>query len=176
MTINFRKHRLTLIIVGLVIVIGASIAPFMSASCSTRPQQGTPGELKALEQLRAMTRGGVLPAEDAVARIETQFPKTKAAGLARLVRARIKLQANDLAGAATLLDASVIGDHTALGDYALFMRARALEQAGRRTEARAAYEQLARSHASSIRARDARRLATQPTCPRLGRASLRLRD
>ena len=155
MSFNFRKHRLTLIIVGLVIVIGASIAPFMSASCSTRHQQMTPGELKALDQLRAMTRGGVLPAEDAVARIETQFPKTKAAGLARLVRARIKLQANDLAGAATLLDAGVIGDHTALGDYALFMRARALEQAGRRTEARAAYEQLARSYASSIRARDA---------------------
>ena len=153
MSFDFRKHRLTLIIIGLTVVIGASIAPFMSASCSTR--QGTPGEQKALDQLRAMTRGGVLPAEDAVARIESEFPNTKAAGIARLVRARIKLKANDLNGAAQMLDAKVIGERTALGDYALLMRARALEQLGRRTEARAAYEQLARDYPTSLRARDA---------------------
>ena len=126
----------------------------MSASCSTR-LQGTPGELRALDQLRAMTRGGVLPAEDAVARIESEFPNTKAAGIARLVRARIKLKANDPNGAAQLLDSKVIRERTALGDYALLMRARALEQQGRRTEARAAYEQLARDYPSSMRARDA---------------------
>ena len=155
MSFNFRKHRLTLIIVGLALLIGASIAPFMSASCSTRPQQMTPAEQKALDQLRAMTRNGVLPAEDAVARIESQFPNTKAAGLARLVRARIKLKANDAGGAAAMLDSSAIRERTALGDYALFMRARAFEQMGRRVEARAAYEQLARDFSSSIRARDA---------------------
>ena len=137
MSFNFRQHRITFIIIGLVVLIGASVAPFLSASCSTR-QQGTPGELKALETLRNMTRGGVLPSEDAVARIESEFPDTKAAGLARMVRARIKLKANDYAGAASLLEASVIRQRTALGDYALLMRARALEQAGRRVEARAA--------------------------------------
>ncbi|MGB7923767.1 MAG: transglycosylase SLT domain-containing protein [Pyrinomonadaceae bacterium] len=156
MSFDLRKHRLTLIVVGLCVVIGGSIAPFIgSASCSTRQQPGTPAEQKALDQLRAMTRGGVLPAEDAVARIESQFPNTKAAGLARLVRARIKLQANDFGGAAAMLDASAIREHTALGDYALLMRARAFEQTGRKVEARAAYEKLARDFASSIRARDA---------------------
>ncbi|HEX8143968.1 MAG TPA: transglycosylase SLT domain-containing protein [Pyrinomonadaceae bacterium] len=154
MSLNFRQHRITLIIIGLAIVIGASVAPFMSASCSTR-QQGTSAEQKALETLRAMTSNGVLPSEDAVARIESEFPETKAAGLARMVRARIKLKANDYAGAASLLEASVISKRTALGDYALLMRARALEQAGRRVEARAAYEQLARDYPSSIRAREA---------------------
>jgi soluble lytic murein transglycosylase len=154
LSFNFRKHRLTLIIIGLAILIGASIAPFMSASCSTRPQ-GTPAEQRALDQLRVMTRNGVLPAEDAVARIESQFPNTKAAGLARMVRARIKLKANDPSGAATMLDSSAIREHTALGDYALFMRAGAFAQMGRRVEARAAYEQLARDFSSSIRARDA---------------------
>ena len=154
MSFNFRKHRLTLIIIGLALLIGASIAPFMSASCSTRPQ-GTPAEQRALDQLRVMTRNGVLPAEDAVARIESQFPNTKAAGLARMVRARIKLKANDPGGAAAMLDSSAIRERTALGDYALFMRARAFEQVGRRVEARAAYEQLARDFSSSIRARDA---------------------
>jgi soluble lytic murein transglycosylase len=154
LSFNFRQHRITFIIIGLVVVIGASLAPFMSASCSTR-QQGTTAELKAIETLRAMTSNGVLPSEDAVARIESEFPDTKAAGLARMVRARIKLKANDYTGAAALLDAGVIRQRTALGDYALLMRARALEQASRRVEARAAYEQLARDYPSSMRAREA---------------------
>ncbi len=42
-----------------------------------------------------------------------------------------------------------------IGDYGLWLRAGALEQANRRPEARAAYEQLARDYPSSIRAREA---------------------
>ncbi|HYX42895.1 MAG TPA: tetratricopeptide repeat protein, partial [Pyrinomonadaceae bacterium] len=152
MTFNFRQHRTTLIIIGLVIVIGASIAPFMSASCSTHHRESPPGEATALEQLRNMTRGGVLPAEDVVAKIETDFPNTKAAGLARLLRARIRIKQGDFAGGIALLDSSVIRDRTALGDYALLMRARALEQLNRRVEARADYEKLARDYPTSMRA------------------------
>jgi soluble lytic murein transglycosylase len=153
LSFNFRQHRITFIIIGLVVVIGASLAPFMSASCSTRPQ--SQNEAKALEQLRNATRNNVLPAEEVLTRIEKDFPNTKAAGLARMARARIKLKANDGAGAATLLDAGVVRDRTAIGDYALLLRARSLEQAGRQTEARAAYEQLARDYPSSMRAREA---------------------
>jgi soluble lytic murein transglycosylase len=152
LTFNFRQHRTTLIIVGLVIVIGASVAPFMSASCSTRHRESPPGEATALEQLRSMTRGGVLPAEDVVAKIETDFPNTKAAGLARLLRARIRIKQGDFAGGIALLDSSVIRDRTALGDYALLLRARALEQLNRRVEARADYEKLARDYPTSMRA------------------------
>jgi soluble lytic murein transglycosylase len=152
LTFNFRKHRLTLIIIGLVVVIGASVTPFMSASCSTRHAAEPTGEAKALEQLRNMTRGGVLPSEDAVARIESDYPNTKAAGLARILRARIKIKQGDFAGGIALLDSNVIRDRTALGDYALLLRARALEQLGRRTEARADYEKLARDYPTSMRA------------------------
>jgi soluble lytic murein transglycosylase len=147
------KYRLTLILVGLAIIVGASLPAFMTASCLTRQQ--TPAELKALENLRAMTRGGVLPSEDVVARIESDFPRTKAAALARIVRARIKISAKDFAGAATLLDSSVIRDHSALVDYALFMRAGALEQAGRLPEARVVYEQLLNDYPASLRATEA---------------------
>ena len=125
----------------------------MSASCLTRQQ--TPAEIKALEDLRVMTRGGVLPAEDIVARLESAFPRTKTAALARMVRARIKIRANDFAAAAALLDADAIRDHTSIGDYALFMRANAFEKAGRLPEARIVYEQLTRDYPSSIRAREA---------------------
>lgn len=147
------KHRLLLIIVGLAIVIGASLPSFMTASCLTRLQ--TPAETRALENLRAMTRGGVLPSEDVVARIESQFPRSKAAALARLVRARIKAGNKDFAGAAELLNTNVVRDYSALGDYALFMRADALEQAGNKAEARASYEHLLRDYPASVRSRDA---------------------
>lgn len=146
------KYRLTLVVLGLAVVIGASLPAFMTASCLTRQQ--TPAEVKALENLRAMTRGGVLPAEDVVARIESDFPRTKAAALARLVRARIRSNAKDFAGAASLLDSSVFRDHSSLGDYALFLRGTALEQAGKLPEARIAYEQLLDSYPTSSRARE----------------------
>ena len=146
------KYRLTLIVIGIAVVVGASLPAFMTASCLTRQQ--TPAELRALEGLRAMTRGGVLPAEDVVARIESDYPRTKAAALARIVRARIRLNAKDFAGAASLLDASVIHDHSSLGDYALLMRGGALEQAGKLPEARAAYEELLADYPDSTRARE----------------------
>ena len=147
------KYRLTLILVGLVIVIGASLPAFMTASCLTRQQ--TPAELRALENLRAMTRGGVLPSEDVVARIESDYPRTKAAALARIVRARIKSNAKDFVATAAFLDTRVIHDYSQLGDYALFMRGSALEQASQLPQARIAYEQLVADYPSSIRAREA---------------------
>ena len=150
--LNFRRHRLVLLLIGLAIIVGASLPPFMTASYLTRQQ--TAAEVRALESLRIMTRGGVLPSEDVVARIESDFPRTKAAALARLIRARIRINAKDFAGAASLLDSSVIGDHSLLADYALFMRGSALEQAGKLPEARAAYEQLLKSYPTSLRARE----------------------
>src|SRR6202023_1311478 len=65
-------RRWFLIIIGFAIVVGASLPPFMTASCLSRQQ--TSAENRALENLRTMTRGGALPAEDAVARLETDYP------------------------------------------------------------------------------------------------------
>jgi len=147
------KHRLVFIFIGVALAAVASLPFLMSASCLTRPQ--TPGEQKALDSLRSMTRNDVLPAENVVADIENQFPRTKAAALARILRARIKLNARDFAGAATLLDTGLISDQTSIADYALFLRANALEQAGKTPEARAVYQQLMQEHATSLRAREA---------------------
>ena len=147
------KHRLLLIFVGVALLAVCSLPFLMSASCLTRPQ--TLGEQKALDTLRSMTRNDVLPAEDAVAGIENQFPRSKTAALARMLRARIKLNARDFAGAASLLDSKLIGEQTSLADYALFMRAGALEQAGRLAEARAVYQQVMQEYPTSLRARDA---------------------
>ncbi|MDX6611718.1 MAG: hypothetical protein QOD75_904, partial [Blastocatellia bacterium] len=134
--ITIRHHSLTYIFAG-VTVLGLALMPlFFTASC--RSLQQTSGELKARETLRAMTRDGLPPAEAPVARIETDFPRTTAAALARIVRARIKMNAQDYAGAASLLDATAIRDHTLVGDYALFLRADALDKVGRQVDARTA--------------------------------------
>ena len=150
---TLRQHRFTFIFFALIAAAGAIVPLFLIAGCRTLQQ--TPQELQARETLRAMTRGGVLPGEDAVARIERDFPKTTAGALARIVHARIKLNAKDFAGAAALLDSSTIRDYTVISDYALSMRAEALDQANRRTEARAAYEQVGRDYPASLRARRA---------------------
>ncbi len=150
---TLRKHRFAFIVAGLVAAVGAIAPLFLIAGCRTLQQ--TPQELQARETLRVMTRGGVLPAEDAVTRIESDFPKTTAGALAKIAHARIKINAKDFAGAAALLDASVIRDYTVIPDYALSMKAGALEQANRHVEARAAYEQLVRDYPNSLRARDA---------------------
>ncbi len=151
--INIRKHRFAFALLSLGTAMAAVAPLFLVAGCRTLQQ--TPQELKARETLRSMTRGGVLPAEDAVARIESDYSKTTAGALAKMVHARIRLKANDYAGAAALLDSNVIRDYSAVNDYALWMRGNALDQAGRRADARAAYEKLASNYPNSLRARDA---------------------
>ncbi len=140
--IMLRRHRFAFLFMSLSTIFVTVLPLFLIASC--RPLQQTPQELQARQTLRAMTRGGVMPSEDAVAKIEKDFPNTTAGSLAKLVHARIRLNARDFAGAAALLDSSSFSQYTVIGDYALWMRANALEQAGRRVEARAAYEKLAR--------------------------------
>lgn len=177
--ITLRKHRFVFLFMSLSTIFVVLAPLFLIASC--RPLQQTPQELQARQTLRSMTRGGVLPAEDAVAKIEKDFPNTTAGSLAKIVHARIKLNAKDYAGAASLLDSSAIAQYIVIGDYALWLRANALEQAGRRVEAQAAYEKLARDYPTSLRAReamlhDAQQDAEQPAAVPLALKSLIAKD
>src|SRR5260221_4121467 len=87
---TLHKHRFAFIVAGLVAAVGAIAPLFLIAGCRTLQQ--TPQELQARETLRAMTRGGVLPAEDAVARIESDFPKTTAGWVRKIERARSQIK------------------------------------------------------------------------------------
>ncbi len=136
--------------------------PFSTASCRTPPPQAQAGETDALARLRTLTRQGARPTEQELAKLEAEYAaNTRAGALARLAHARSKLAtgntlaANDAAGAATLLADSSFARATSIGDYALLLRAQALAQLGRRVEARAAFEQLARDYPTSLRAREA---------------------
>src|SRR6266852_7621825 len=97
--LTLRKHRFVLILMSLSTIVAALAPLFLIAGCRTLQQ--TPQEVKARETLRSMTRGGVLPAEDAVTRIESDYPRTTAGALAKIVHARIKLNVKDFAGAAS---------------------------------------------------------------------------
>lgn len=134
-------------------LIVASALPLTLASCRSR--QTRAGEPAAYERLRVMTRGGALPPEQQVAQLATEFSGTRTGALAQLVRARIRYDARDYAGAAALLRSEDFKDETRVGDYALWLRGDALDKAGRRAEARAAFEELARDYPDSLRARAA---------------------
>src|SRR6266481_8064252 len=114
-----------------------------------------PDEKHALEQLRLMTRNEVIPADSILLPFERDYPNSRVAALARLTRARGRLKGNDFAGAAELLSSDSILEKSGIVDYALFMRARALDQGGRTVQARADYERIAREYPRSLRAREA---------------------
>ena len=122
-------------------------------SCSPPPFQN---EEQAQQQLRQATKKGDLPPESLAIQIENAYPNTRTAALARLVRARIKLAANDFAAVAALLDTNIFRQKTTVADYAMWMRGRALAQAGRFAEAQRVYEQLVKDFPNSLHIREAR--------------------
>jgi soluble lytic murein transglycosylase len=141
-------------------VLAAVALPLGAASCATQTRV-KPGEAQAVERLRELTRPGARTNDAELARLEADYAGTRAGALVRLARARLKLDpsdstsARDVPGALALLDDKSFAQATAVGDYALFLRAQALAAVPRRVEARAVYEQLARDYPNSLRAREA---------------------
>lgn len=130
-------------------------APLM-LSCSALVTQMS--EEQAAQALRALTKDGKLPPENAVLDIENKFSKTKIGALAKLLRARIRFETNDFNGAAGILDSDVFRGKTTVADYALWMRGKSLQNAGNHTEAMNVFAELAREFPQSLRAREAQRL------------------
>ncbi|HEX8150801.1 MAG TPA: lytic transglycosylase domain-containing protein [Pyrinomonadaceae bacterium] len=156
---RLRQHRATFALAVCAALALASALPLTVASCRT--QTARADDTAAFERLRLLTRGGVLPAEAQLVQLANTYKGTRAGSLAQLVRARVRHEARDYAGAAELLRATGFKDETLVGDYALWLRGDALDKAGRRAEARAAFEELARDYPESLRARDATLRAAQ---------------
>jgi soluble lytic murein transglycosylase len=113
-------------------------------------------EEQALQSLRQMTASGKLPPEDFVANIESRFGGKKTGALAKLLHARIRFENNDFAGAAAMLNSDVFRKNTKLVDHALWLRGKALQQAGNHGEALRVLAELVREHPDSVRLRDAK--------------------
>lgn len=153
-----KKRRAGLAIALCSALLLASVLPLTAASCRTQTRADEPA---AYERLRMLTRGGTLPAEALVAQLASDYSDSRTGALAALLRARIRYEARDYAGAASLLRSDDFSKYTKIGDYALWLRADALEKTGSRAEARAALEGLARNFPDSTRAREATLHAAQ---------------
>lgn len=110
----------------------------------------------ALRSLRELSRRGSLPPESVVADVERRFAGSKTGDLAKLMRARIRLEANDFVGAASMLESPSLDRLDKLKDYILWLRGRAFQGSGNHAEAMNAYALLIQSHGDSLRAADAK--------------------
>jgi soluble lytic murein transglycosylase len=138
----------TVLLLTLIITLGLVSSPLLSASCNT---QRYATEDQALQAMRSMTINGALPTDEKVlSYIESDHANTKAAGLARIIRARMKIHAGDYLTANQLLNFDLLQNGTAIGDYALFMRADSLEKSQRLMEAKNVYEKLVRDYPTSL--------------------------
>lgn len=124
-----------------------------SASCASGQTQT---EEQALQQLRTLTKDGKLPPEAIVQQIESRFGNTKIGALAKILRARIRLENNDGIGAANILNSNMFKQKTAVGDYALWLRGKSFIQANRYAEAISSFQQLTLEFPNSLRFRDAK--------------------
>lgn len=150
------------------VLIGAGLLlliPF-SLSCSAF---STADEDIALKTLRQITSEGRLPAESLVLNIENRFSGTRTGALAKLLRARIRFENKDFRGAAELLDSGVFGERTTVADYAVWLRGRALLEAGQTDAGLEALADLVRGYPDSLRTRAAQILWAQ-TALESGRA------
>ncbi len=123
-----------------------------AAFCLSCSAQQT--EEQALQSLRQLMKDGKLPPESVVQQIESRFSNTKTGALCKLVRAQIRLTGNDFNGAADILNSNIFAQKTTLGDYALWLRGKALLQAGRAGEAQTVFEKLVAEFPTSLRYRE----------------------
>src|SRR5262245_22315343 len=110
------------------------------------------GRDRAGAQLQAAVSAN---SEAELQRVESSFPGTDEAALARFLRGYMRFQAKDFSTAATLLADQNIARLTALGDYALYYRGKALQEGGRAEEAERDFRRVAQIYPSSMLARTA---------------------
>jgi len=121
-----------------------------TVSCSAQTEE------QALQSLRQLTKDGKLPAESVVENFERRFAGRTSGTLARLLRARIKFENRDFAGAAALLNTDEFAKKTKVGDYALWLRGQSLQNAGKFDDAIVVYEQLRREYPNSLHLDDSK--------------------
>ncbi|MFQ3590109.1 MAG: transglycosylase SLT domain-containing protein [Chloracidobacterium sp.] len=110
----------------------------------------------ALTELRqAVARAGNQPAEGVLANFERRYPNSEVAALARFRRGYDSYQGRNYATAASLLDTSLIGDFSRLGDYALYYLGKAQFDSGKFEAAQATLAQVAIKYPQSLFAREA---------------------
>ncbi|MBI1760176.1 MAG: transglycosylase SLT domain-containing protein [Acidobacteria bacterium] len=140
-------------VAGLVLLLSLGLrTAYSTATAQTQSKPNTGGTDNARAQLRI----AVASNNDAeLQKLETAFPHTEEAALARLLRGYLRLQAKDYATAIALSSDPAIATYSALGDYALQQRAQSLHDSGQAELAEKTYRQLANKFPTSLLARPA---------------------
>jgi soluble lytic murein transglycosylase len=108
------------------------------------------------ESARAQLRAAAATSSDAeLLKLEQAFPGSETAALAHFLRGYLRLQAKDYANAVALLSDPNINRYSALGDYALYHHAQALQELQQKEQAEKAYRQLTNQLPTSLLARTA---------------------
>src|SRR3982751_4160798 len=107
-------------------------------------------EEQALANLRQSARDGREPSDDYIAGIESRFAGKRTGLLAKLLRAKIKFDNKDFAGAAALLNTDDFRTKTKVADHALWLRGSALQEAGDHAQAMAVFSRLINDFPDSL--------------------------
>ena len=129
------------------------VSVLFSVGCSAQQT-----EEQALESLRQLTKDGKLPPESVVANMESRLSGKRTGALAKLLRGRIRFETGDFAGAAAILNSNDFQQKTNLADYALWLRGKALQQAGNHPEAMSVLSKLWTDFPASLHSTDAKLL------------------
>lgn len=137
-------HRYRIILFSLILILAV-----LALDPAHRP-------VAAQNRAAAQLRTAVAANSDAeLQKVESAFAGTETAGLARLLRGYLRLQAKDHAAAINLLNDPNIARLTNLGDYAAYYRGQALQDSGRTEDAEKEFRRLAQTYPTSLLARSA---------------------
>src|SRR5688572_16565523 len=123
----------------------------LTVSCSAQQT-----EEQALANLRQTARDGRAPSESYLSDIESRFAGRRAGLLAKLLRAKIKFDNKDFAGAAALLNTDEFRTKTKVADHALWLRGAALHGAGNHAEAMTVLSRLVTDFPDALYISDAK--------------------
>lgn len=152
-----RRNRAVAASLQAVLLIVSLTAP-MTVACQRAPSDPNRG----IDELRAVVEGaGGKPTAAELTRVESQYPKTRAAALSRFLRGYLAYLSRDYKSAVEALDARAISLATALGDYAFFFRGESEAAAGATSDARRDFGSVHNDQATSLKAREAKLRAAE---------------
>jgi soluble lytic murein transglycosylase len=147
-----------LLATALPLLLVVSLTTPLTASCQRKSAAADRG-LAELSALVESSQGRPAPAD--LQQIEANYPRSRAAALARFLRGYLYYNSQNYAAAVDALDARAIDEATAIGDYALFYRAESEAANDARSQARRDFASVYSKYPDSLKAHAARLRAAE---------------
>jgi len=150
-------HR-RFIATALPLILVISLIMPLTASCQRRSSDPDRG-IAELSSLVESAQGRPAPAD--LQRIESAYPRTRAAALGRFLRGYLYYTSQNYAAAIDALDARAIEEASALGDYAFFYRAESEAANDAKSQALRDYSSVNSKYPDSLKAKAAKLRAAE---------------